>query len=153
MPTQCVPSGRREKSTVGFDFPGRTADRRAAKKASKVLFINRERSRKGSRKIQLKSFKRSAPRDPKLFVQLVQQQAPARPVWLKPHSIDHHLRNRTLAHPLHYLCRGRRIVVHVNLRVLYPMRIQELLCRPAIPAPTRRINLHLHIHILPAPPC
>jgi predicted cupin superfamily sugar epimerase len=81
-------------------------------------------------------------------VQFVEEQPTPWGVGLKPLTVDYQLRNCPLAHVAHQLRGSSRIDVNIDFRVHNPMRIEELLCRAAIPAPRSRIDLHLHISIL-----
>src|SRR5271166_1965101 len=89
-------------------------------------------------------YKPSGARNTQSFVQLIDQQAAARLVWLEPFAIDHQLRNGPLAHATHHLSRGGRLTVHIDLDVLDAMRIEKLSGCPAIPAPGNPIHLHDH---------
>jgi len=84
-------------------------------------------------------------------LQFIQKQAAPRFVGLEPLSVDDQLRNRALANVANHFGRGSRICIHVDLCVFDPVRIEKLLGGPAIPAPARGIDLHLHVHILAGP--
>ncbi len=81
-------------------------------------------------------------------MQLIEQQAAARLVGLKPLAIDDELRNGPLAHVAQKLGRCDGIGVYIDFGVRDAMRIEEQLSRAAIAAPGSRIHLHHHVFIL-----
>ncbi len=77
-------------------------------------------------------------------MKLVEKQAAARRVGLKPFAVDHHLRDRTPAHVADHLFGGGGVRIHIDFGVRNSVPIEELLGGAAVAAPCRAIDLDLH---------
>jgi hypothetical protein len=68
-------------------------------------------------------------------MELIEKKAAPRYVGLKPLSIDHELRNGSLADVTKYFCGCGGIGVDIDLGIANAVRIEKLLGCPAVPAP------------------
>ena len=81
-------------------------------------------------------------------VQLIEKQAAAGAVGLKPFAVNDHLRNGALAHAPDDLIGGSRVLIDVDFRIGDAVFVKKLLRRPAVAAPGCRIHPHVHDAIL-----